>query len=354
MSTVEELVATARKNEVIAKNLFEIEVAIMNITQCSSFFETLLRLIQEKFNIDYAWIALTEVPHNDELISALRSIPETDGRTNLQTLSTLDFLQATKSVQDPILANRDIPRFRRLIPKELLKEVASLAVLPLIVDKRIIGGVVLGSLQQDRYDPKKDSFFLKQLSVKASISLAGVWARQRIGFLATRDPLTQLRNRRELEETLEQELSRHARHRQNMAVMFIDCDDFKIVNDTFGHDCGDMYLKHVAFHLDELTRKSDLAFRFAGDEFVIVLPSQNQEGADIIAQRIREYLLEHPLKYQDQSIPVVISYGVVSTEIMQQVDSKSLLKWADERLYDMKKNKASRNDSRARPVETSI
>jgi diguanylate cyclase (GGDEF)-like protein len=217
-----------------------------------------------------------------------------------------------------------------------------------------VGALVLGSESKERYNPKKDSFFLKQLAVKVSISLAGVWARERISFLATRDPLTMLRNRRELEESLDQELSRHARQREHLAVMFIDCDDFKIVNDTYGHDCGDSYLKHVAHHLNELTRKSDLAFRFAGDEFVVLLPSQKQEGADIIAGRIREHLLNTPLKIDDKAIPVVISYGVISTESLERADSKTLMKMADERLYEMKREKPNLRGAKTKVIKPEL
>ncbi len=340
MSTVDELIATARKNERIARNLFDIEVAIMNITRCSDFCVTLVDLVKDKFGIDYVWLAVTDTPSNSHLLETLSAI-ESESPI-LQKVSMMDFLQATQSVREPILVNRELRRMRALIPTQLKSDIGSLAILPLIVDNKIVGGLVLGATAPDRYNPKKDSFFLSQLAVKASISLAGVWARERISFLATRDPLTLLRNRRELEESLDQELSRHARQREHLGVMFIDCDDFKIVNDTFGHDVGDMYLKHVAYHLNELTRKSDLAFRFAGDEFVVLLPHQRKEGAEIIASRIKEHLGNTPLRVDDQTIPVMISYGVISTEEMDKVDARSMLKHADERLYEMKRLKPRR------------
>ena len=337
MPTVDQLIAMARRNEVIARNLFDIEVAIMNISKCADFFLILTKLVQEKFGIDHVWVALTETPTNAYLLGTLQEI---EGELPvLHSVSMINFLQATQSVREPILVNADLKRYRSLIPKELKSSLGSMAILPMVVDGKIVGSLVLGDYAKDRYSPKKDSFFLQQLGVKVSISLSGVWARERISFLAMRDPLTLLRNRRELEDTLDRELSRHARQREYMAVMFIDCDDFKIVNDTYGHDCGDRYLQHVANNLNELTRKSDLAFRYAGDEFVVLLPHQKQQGAEVISSRIREHLLTNPLKYEDQSIPVVISYGVVSTEQLQTVDAKAMLKKADERLYEMKKKK---------------
>jgi diguanylate cyclase (GGDEF)-like protein len=344
MPSVDELVATARKNEVIARNLFDIEVAIMNITRCSEFFLKLVSLVQEKFDIDHVWMVLADTQFNSHLINTLR---EAEGdNVILRTVAMVDFLRVTHSISEPVLVNRDLKRFHSLMPIEIKRSLpaeglGSMAILPVVIDGKVVGALVLGASTKERYNPKKDSFFLKQLSVKVSISLAGVWARERISFLATRDPLTLLRNRRELEESLDQELSRHARQREHLAVMFIDCDDFKIVNDTYGHDCGDSYLKHVAHHLNELTRKSDLAFRFAGDEFVVLLPNQMQEGADIIAGRIRDHLLNTPLKIDDKTIPVVISYGVISTESLKRVDSKTMLKLADDRLYEMKRQKPS-------------
>lgn len=336
MSTVEELIAMARHNEGIARNLFDIEVAIMNIARSAEFLSRLTQLVTEKFSIEYAWIVLTETPSNMQLIEAARGADESFA---LKTVAMIDFLHATKSEKDPILVNSKLSRLHSLIPAQFKGLVQSMAILPIVVEGKMVGALMLGSDDVERYNPNKDSFFLRQLAVKTSISLAGVWARERISFLATRDPLTLLRNRRELEETLEQELSRHARQREHLAVMFIDCDDFKQVNDTYGHDVGDLYLKHVANQLNELTRKSDLAFRFAGDEFVVLMPHQRQEGADVIAARIKEHLSHTPVRHEGHEIPVAISYGVVSTESMQRVDVRLLLKQADVLLYEMKKQK---------------
>ncbi len=338
-STVDELIANARKNETIARNLFDIEVAIMNINRCGEFCATLIALVREKFGLQHVWLALTDTPSNSQLIASL-----SEGETLAEhlTVSMVHFLHVTHSVREPIMMNSDLKRLRSIIPQHYQGLLQSVAVLPLVVDGRVAGALMLGAEERDRYSPDKDSFFLQQLAVKASMALSGVWARERISFLASRDPLTLLRNRREMEESLEQELSRHARQKEHLALMFIDCDDFKQVNDSFGHDVGDLYLKHVADQLRELTRKSDLVFRFAGDEFVILLPNQRQQGAEVIAARIRNHCLETPLLYDGRQITVRLSYGVISTESMQEVSARSLLKLADERLYEMKKLKPSR------------
>lgn len=340
MSSVDELIANARKNEKIARNLFDIEVAIMNISRCGEFCSSLVSLVKEKFSISHVWLAITDTPSNGQMIEALGSVDEQ--APHYVKVAMVEFLQISQSVREPILINSDLRRVRPIVPATLMPLLKSLAVLPLVVDARVVGGLVLGAEEKDRYSPKKDSFFLQQLAVKASISLSGVWARERINFLATRDPLTLLRNRREMEESLDQELSRHARQREHLALMFIDCDDFKQVNDTYGHDVGDLYLKHVAAQLKELTRKSDLVFRFAGDEFVILLPNQKQEGAEVIASRIKSHLLSMPLLHEGVQIDVRLSYGVISTEQVESFNARSLLKNADERLYQMKRMKSDR------------
>ena len=352
MSDVNDLISNARANEVIARNLFEIETEIMNITQCSSFFDQLLKMVRDKFSIEYAWVAIANTPANAHFVESLSQVengaddaePLTDNaiiEPCLKRVAMIDFLQITQSTRQPLLRNERIPQLRAMIPKAYLTMIQSLAILPLILEKKVVGALMLGSPDKERYSPIKDHFFLEQLSVKVSLSLIGVWARERVSFLATRDPLTHLRNRRELEESLEQELSRHMRQRCHLALMFIDCDDFKQVNDEYGHETGDLYLKHVAEQLVEQTRKSDLVFRFAGDEFVILLPNQTQEGADIISARIREHVQEKLLKFDGNQVPVKLSYGVVSTETLQSFDGKALLKAADQRLYAMKALKPS-------------
>lgn len=340
MTDIHQLISNAKANEQIARNLFDIEVEIMNITRCSDFFHSLVAMVREKFAIEYVWLAMADIPANAHFLESLDEI-ESD-ECLFTRVPMIDFLQSTKSSRVPILKNADLRQLRGMLPKSIKAVLGSVAVLPLIIEKKVVGALMLGSADTQRYSPDKDHFFLQQLAVKVSLSLVGVWARERVGFLATRDPLTHLRNRRELEETLDQELSRHRRQRAHMALMFIDCDDFKLVNDTFGHEVGDLYLKHVAEQLQDMTRKSDMVFRFAGDEFVVLLPMQQQEGAEVIAARIKELMDERPLFFEDHQLDVHFSYGVVSTEITQSFDGKTLLRAADEKLYKMKAKKPKR------------
>ncbi len=349
MPTVDELIELARKNEEIARRLFDIEVQVMNLSHCGDFFERLLVLVREKFSLEFVWVSLTNGPANESLLRFLQNDHHSEQQTEvignqLKVVTTVDFLHATMGERAPILSNQRLNRFKHLAPGEIFGKIGSIAILPLVMEGKVFGSLNLGSTSANRYQQSMDDFFLRQLGVKVSISLAGVSARQQVSFLASRDPLTLLRNRREMEETLAREVSRYLRHGDPLSVLFIDCDDFKQVNDTYGHDAGDMYLKYVADNLAELTRMSDMAFRFAGDEFVVILPNQGRKDTEAIAARIRSHLIENTISYNGHSMKVILSYGVASSQDMKEVSGAALLKLADQKLYEMKalKPQASR------------
>ena len=125
-----------------------------------------------------------------------------------------------------------------------------------------------------------------------------------------------------------------------MWISLIDINDFKKVNDTFGHDAGDELLKHLAGLLLDMSRGSDVAARFAGDEFVHILPETNARSAEIMLKRLQCYLRDHPLVWHRNSIPFTISFGISSTEEKRIERPDMLLKRADEALYKMKRTKS--------------
>jgi diguanylate cyclase (GGDEF)-like protein len=107
---------------------------------------------------------------------------------------------------------------------------------------------------------------------------------------ALRDPLTGLGNRRMLDERLRYELTRHARHRQRLTVLVFDLDGFKAINDRFGHDAGDEVLQEVAAALAEVVRAQDTVVRLGGDEFCLLAPQTDREGAARLTARVQRAL----------------------------------------------------------------
>ena len=129
--------------------------------------------------------------------------------------------------------------------------------------------------------------------------------------MATRDPLTGLLNRRELSRLLEEELERAKRYQRPLAILWIDFDHFKDINDTYGHAAGDSVLKSASKLLQDRVRSVDWVGRFGGEEFVIVLPEMDVAEAKETAERLR-YLIStvpQPLGNGD-SVPLTVSVGV--------------------------------------------
>jgi len=163
---------------------------------------------------------------------------------------------------------------------------------------------------------------------------------QHLSHLATEDPLTHLRNRRGLGETLHITLATAARHSQPMSAIMIDIDHLKKVNDSFGHDMGDQVIQQIARALDRTCRGSDVLGRTGADEFILILPNTELPDARALAERVRTQVSEHPIVVDQQRIHVTISLGVASAR--GQIDLDELYGEADRAMYLAKRGGRNR------------
>ncbi len=163
--------------------------------------------------------------------------------------------------------------------------------------------------------------------------------------LSNTDPLTGLNNRRYFTEALEREFPRSIRKNESFSLVMADIDHFKKVNDTYGHQEGDMVLTMVAAFIRDLIRRYDTAARYGGEEFVVILPDTGTAQALQFAERLRKGIEEIIFSGRLQSLNVTISLGV-ATFPSPRVDSvDTLLRNADEALYRAKKNGRNRVES---------
>jgi diguanylate cyclase (GGDEF)-like protein len=154
--------------------------------------------------------------------------------------------------------------------------------------------------------------------------------------LATIDPLTQVANRRAVEQRLAHEFQRERRYKHPLACILIDIDHFKAVNDNYGHPTGDKVLIEVAAAIRESIRTTDLVARFGGEEFIVLAPETSSAAAHMVAERIRKSITEKTTAKMDQGLPVVTaSLGVSSTEISVGNETELVAK-ADAALYKAK------------------
>jgi diguanylate cyclase (GGDEF)-like protein/PAS domain S-box-containing protein len=164
---------------------------------------------------------------------------------------------------------------------------------------------------------------------------------KRLRYLATTDELTGLPNRRHFMEALARELEAARRYGQNFSLIMMDIDHFKKINDRYGHVAGDHVLAYFGETLKKLLRTVDVPGRFGGEEFTVVLPSTDLDGAFNMAERLRAYFEEHFVVYENRKISFTLSFGVA--EHNQEIkDEDELIKRADQALYQAKENGRNR------------
>ena len=155
--------------------------------------------------------------------------------------------------------------------------------------------------------------------------------------LATTDSLTNLWNRRKIFEFLGEEIDRAARERIYIGTIMIDIDNFKQINDNFGHSVGDKVLSEVAFRLKHSLRRYDKIGRYGGDEMLIVLPNCDQSNVTIIAERLKQVVCTKKIKTTAGDLDVTISLGGSSTQNLNNISLDKLLESSDNALYMAKR-----------------
>ena len=165
-------------------------------------------------------------------------------------------------------------------------------------------------------------------------------ANKKLELISKTDELTGLPNRREMNETIANEMGRSARTHKPFCFIFIDIDHFKNINDTYGHACGDIILKSVAQTIRGLLRKYDVFARYGGEEFLTLLPETDLEGARVVAERFRRQIEKMTVRYADFTIKITITLGVAKFD--DRLGADRSIQMADKALYQGKEGGRNR------------
>lgn len=333
------LINRLKKNENIARKFNEIEISILSILNFEDFFERLLFQIADKFSIPHIWLSIIR---ESTICEQLRDSSESEVlKSAIAFVAQERFISIIKD-QKTVLTNRNLTFFKDLMPETLTEFIGSLAIAPITLDGKLVGSINLADVDVRRFEPGIDTSLLEQLAQKVSLCLSNVTAHEQLKFMAYHDPLTGLFNRGVFERILDREFSRAKRYDSELSLIFLDFDDFKTINDTAGHSIGDEALCFLADTLGSLKRKQDIVARFAGDEFVVLLPSTEKKRAEQLIKRVNEHFETNPLISGGYTFNIRISHGISSLSDEGVFNPSGLLKTADSKMYQNKAEKKNR------------
>jgi len=211
-----------------------------------------------------------------------------------------------------------------------------------------IGPVSLGEISVTRKSQfsKEDIVFMQDLLGSLIYPLRNCLLYQQSQAAALQDRLTGLNNRTAFDKSLEREIDLANRQNIPLSLVIIDIDNFKKINDTLGHSTGDSVLKALSSAISSTVRRSDMAFRYAGDEFALILSNTDTESAHLLAERLR--LKVASLNSGDTRKPVNFTISLGVAKLSKGEQSPSFFDRADQALYQAKK--AGRNVTSSAPV----
>ncbi|WP_303721313.1 GGDEF domain-containing protein [Malonomonas rubra] len=325
--------------EQLAEKFHLLETKILGVLDFQDFFQVLREQIGDIFDVPHVWFSLI---HDEDASAPIKRVAlRSKIGEHLNLVSREQFARLVRRPEKPLLENENLAPYRILLPELDKFYFKSLAMVPVSLNGALVGSLNLADASPQRFHPGYNSIHLERLAIKVSLFLSNVTAHENLRYLAFHDPLTELHNRRAMEQTLERDFARAQRYCSHLSLAFVDLDLFKPVNDTYGHDCGDALLRHLAEGMVRMSRQSDMVTRLAGDEFVLLLPETVMAQANFLLQRMADAFCSQPMEWQGEQISIRISFGIASV-MEDSVDSaEALLKLADERLYLKKKARKS-------------
>lgn len=330
----------AAKNEEILRRAQSRELYLLQAESLVELLERLVGGLADSHGLNAVTLVLLD-PHHE-----VRHLLMGDG-ARLQELHGVIFVDALHeffplygSLKAPWLGPFSAGQHTRLFPASA--DLGSVALLPLLRQGRIIGSLNFGSADAQRFTRQHATDFLNHLATIVAFCLENAVNRSRLIRSGLTDVLTGWHNRRYLETRILEELARAGRERTCLACLLLDVDVFKRINDSFGHPAGDRVLREMARRVESQVRASDVAARYGGDEFAILLPATTLNDALTLAERIRAAVCAAPISMEEgQAITVTISIGAATASPGAratdfQILADTLLGQADAELYRAK------------------
>lgn len=331
----------------LQKSLYNISI-LYNISQAVNFIDDLKRLLQVilskalvTLEAEKGSLMLYDYSINALQVKVVYGLPDKkmeDGINNgtipCSTIKAGEGIAGTVFLEKKAIITNLGGQDPRFSQKNTLNSTKTLLCVPLIVKNETIGVINISNKQGSKLFNQKDLDFMSSLANQAAIAIDNA----KLYELATKDGLTKLYIYRHFYTLLENEIRRCVRYKHNMSLLMIDIDDFKKVNDTYGHLVGDSILREISSKISTTVRKIDTPARYGGEEFVVILPETTKNDALVIAERLRRAIESVVVETSDGiKISPTASFGIAQHPI-DGVDPKSLIGNADTALYYSKHN----------------
>lgn len=305
---LDRLTSVASHNEQVMARCHERELSLLATEGLETLIDKLTNGLEASFELEEVSLTLLDPYH--VMRDLLRALGIEDER--LPKLRLVDNLRLAHKygfdMKEPMLGAWHPGSHGHLLDGDELK---SIAVIPLRRSEGPVGCLNLGSNDASRFTANHATDFLERLGSIATVCLENATNRERLRLTGLTDPLTGLYNRRYLEQRLEGEIARCSRHGEPLSCLFVDADHFKRINDTHGHTAGDYVLIEIARRLRMMLRSSDLATRYGGEEFALILPHTLSSEAMLLAERIRDAITDMPFQTKEGTqLTVTVSVGV--------------------------------------------
>ena len=314
----------------------DVAKALTSSLNLDSILQTIMDKMAEFFRPD-TWSLLMVDEQKDELYFA---IAVGDAAETLKTvrLKVGEGIAGWVARHGESLIVPDVyndPRFSKRIDEMTKWKTRSIICVPLQSKHRVLGVIQLINCAMESFG-EQEMFFLHALCDYAAIAIDNARAVEKIQELTITDDCTGLYNARHLYKTLEAEVYRSARFGYEFSVVFLDLDHFKHVNDTYGHLVGSKLLQEIGFKIKSQLRLIDYAFRYGGDEFVILLPQTDKSSALVVAKRIQDMMRKTVVLAEDGlNLNVRCSMGL-ATYPEDAKSSHEIIRQADEMMYMVK------------------
>jgi len=301
----------------------------------SELLKTALNLVSKVLNADRGLVVVKNPQSQQIKILAVRHFEDitwSEITPNAQNYSQTLVAQCFKQNKISIIGDADLnDKLTDLNPCEQGGG-RSIVVIPLQQDDQVIGVIYLDNQQRVRHFNQEQIPFLTTFAAHTSIALHNTLLYKR----AITDDLTLLFTRAHTNEALLQAMQRARRYQHDLSLLILDLDHFKKINDNYGHTTGDQVLQMFSEIIKSHTRDCDVAGRFGGEEFIIILPETDLEGAHTFAERIRKSLEQAHIAKEDEKIKVTVSIGAAVYQDKHGTNPLLLLEDADTALYQAK------------------